>query len=101
MAAASHRHMTGIMAGMRIRILLDPDVAEQVRSMARRGGLSFSAALHAAIRAGLAAARGEGRPYTMPARPMGLRQRVDLTHAVRIADAIEDEETVRKLALGK
>ena len=86
---------------MRTTVTLDPDVAEQVRLLARKQSLSFKAALNAAIRAGLAAQRGGSRPYRVPARPMGLRPAVDLTHALRIADAIEDEETVRKLALRK
>lgn len=85
------------MAAMRTTVTLDPDVAEQLRALARRRNLSFEAALNSAVRAGLAAARG-GRPYQAPARPMGLRPGVDLTHAPRVADALEDEEITHKLA---
>jgi hypothetical protein len=37
------------------------------------------------------------RPYRMPVRPMELRPDIDLTHALQFADALEDEEHVRKL----
>jgi hypothetical protein len=33
----------------------------------------------------------------MPARPLGLRPDIDLTHALRLDDALEDEERLRKL----
>ena len=87
---------------MRTTVTLDPDVAEQLKALARRRNLSFKAALNSAVRAGLAVERGGGRrPYQAPARPMGLRPGIDLTHALRLADALEDEEIVRKLALRK
>jgi hypothetical protein len=89
------------MPSMRTTVTLDPDVAEQLKALARRRNLSFKAALNSTVRAGLAAERGGGRPYQAPARPMGLRPGVDLTHALRLADALEDEEIVRKLTLGK
>ncbi len=86
---------------MRTTVTLDPDVAEQLKVFARRRNLSFKAALNSAVRAGLSAERGGGRPYRTPARPMGLRPGVDLTPALRLADALEDEEIVRKLTLRK
>jgi hypothetical protein len=86
---------------MRTTVTLDPDVVEQVRSLARRRNLSFKAALNAAIRSGIVAERGGSRPYKTPSRRMGLRPDVDLTHALRLADALEDEELIRKLALRK
>jgi hypothetical protein len=89
------------MSSIRTTVTLDPDVAEQLKALARRQNVSFKAALNSAVRAGLAAERGGHRPYQAPARPMGLQPGVDLTHALRLADAIEDEEIVRKLALRK
>lgn len=86
---------------MRTTVTLDPDVAEQLKALARRRNVSFKVALNSAIRAGLAAERGGSRPYRVPARPMGLRPDVDLTHALRLAASLEDEEIVRKLALRK
>jgi hypothetical protein len=86
---------------MRTTVTLDPDVAEQLKALAGRRNLSFKAALNSTIRAGLAAERGGSRPYRAPARRMGMRPGVDLTHALRIADSLEDEEIVRKLELRK
>jgi hypothetical protein len=86
---------------MRTTVTLDPDVAEQLKGFARRRNLSFKAALNTAIRAGLASERGSARSYQVPARPMGLRAGADLTRALGIAEALEDEEIVRKLELRK
>ena len=86
---------------MRTTVTLDPDVLQQVKDFARRRNLSFKAALNAAVRSGLAAERGGQRAYRVPARSMQLRPGIDLTHAIQLADAIEDEEIVRKLELRK
>jgi hypothetical protein len=86
---------------MRTTVTLDPDVAEQLKALARRRTTSFKGALNDTVRAGLAAERGGGRTYRAPARPLGLRPGVDLTHGLRLADALEDEEISRKLALRK
>lgn len=86
---------------MRTTVTLDPDVVEQLKAVARRRNISFKTALNNTVRAGLAAERGENRPYKAPARPMGLRPGVDLRRALRLADSLEDEETVRKLELRK
>ena len=86
---------------MRTTVTLDPDVIEQVKALARRRNVSFKVALNNAIRDGLIAMRGGGRAYKVPSRPMQLRPGVDLTHALRIADSLEDEEVARKLELRK
>jgi hypothetical protein len=90
-----------MMLGMRTTVTLDPDVVEQLKALAHRRNLSFKAALNNAIRAGLVAERGGRRAYKVPARPMRLRPGVDVTHALRLADSLEDEEIVRKLELRK
>jgi predicted transcriptional regulator len=82
---------------MRTTVTLDPDVVQQLKELARRRNVSFKVALNSAVRAGLAAERGQPRPYQVPARAMGLRPGLDLTRALRIADALADEETARKL----
>lgn len=89
------------MMPIRTTVTLDPDVAQQLKSLARRRNLSFKAALNSTVRAGLAAERGGGRPYRAPVRPMGLRPGVDLTHALQMAESLEDEEITRKLELRK
>jgi hypothetical protein len=90
-----------MMLRMRTTVTLDPDVVEQVRALARRRNLSFKAALNAAVRQGLSADRGSSKPYEVPVRHLGLRPDIDLTHALRLADAIEDDETIRKMELRK
>lgn len=86
---------------MRTTVTLDPDVVEQLKALAHRRNVSFKAALNDAVRAGLVAERGGSRPFKVEARPMGVRPGVDLTKALQLAYELEDEEIVRKLALGK
>ncbi|MEX0784384.1 MAG: ribbon-helix-helix protein, CopG family [Dehalococcoidia bacterium] len=86
---------------MRTTVTLDPDVAEQLKAHARRRDLSFKEALNSAVRAGLAAERGERRPYRTPSRPMHLRPGIDLTKALQLAAALEDEEIIRKMEMRK
>ncbi len=86
---------------MRTTVTLDPDVVEELKALAHQRNLSFKAALNSAVRAGLAAERGGSRTYRVPAQPMGLRPGIDLTHALRLADSLEDNEIVRKLELRK
>jgi hypothetical protein len=52
------------------------------------------------VRAGLAAGT-EARAYRLPTARLGLRPGVSLDGALRLATAMEDEETVRKLELRK
>jgi ribbon-helix-helix CopG family protein len=86
---------------MRTTVTLDSDVAEGVKALARKRGISFKAALNHAVRTGLASGRGERREYKMPTKPMHLRPGIDLTHALRLAGELEDEEIIRKLELRK
>ena len=86
---------------MRTTVTLDPDVVEELKAYARRRNLSFKAALNNAVRAGITAERGGAKPYKMPTWPLGLRSDIDWTHALRLADSLEDEEILRKMQLGK
>ena len=79
---------------------LDPDVEARLREVARERGISFKEALNSAIRAGLMAARG-AREYRTPARPLGLRQGVNLDKALRLATDLEDDEIVHELERGR
>lgn len=89
------------MPPIRTTVTLDPDVAEQLKALARRRNLSFKEALNNAVRVGLAAERGGSRPFHTPTWPMGVRPGVDLTHALQMAADLEDEEIIRKLRLRK
>ena len=76
---------------MRTTVTLDDDVVAAVKSVARERGISFKAALNAALRAGLRPAGAGGRRYRMPTRNLGLRPGTDLTKALQLAAAMEDE----------
>lgn len=87
---------------MRTTLTLDPDVEAMLKRVVRERRVSFKEAVNDSIRAGL---RGEGgRTKVRPPLPlfdMGQRADVSLDRALRVSDAMEDEELVRKLALGK
>lgn len=86
---------------MRTTVTLDPDVAEQLKALARCRDVSFTTVLNDAVRKGLASERGESKPYRVPSRPLGVRPRIELTHALSLADTLEDDEILRKLELRK
>lgn len=85
---------------MRTTVSIDPDLAARLRRIARERNITFKEALNTALRAGLAHGN-ESRRYRIRARRMGLRPGVDLDGALRLASALEDEETLRKLELRK
>jgi hypothetical protein len=89
------------MEAFRTTVTLDPDVAEQLKGLARSRNISFKVALNDAVRAGLAAVRGGAKPYRTPTWPMHVRPGIDLTKALQMAADLEDEEIIRKLALRK
>jgi hypothetical protein len=84
---------------MRTTVTLDPDTDAIVRKLMRDRKLSFKQALNAAIRAGMRAPSAEPVQYTFP-KHLGV-PRVPLDKALQLAAQLEDEEIVRKLALGK
>ncbi len=86
---------------MRTTVTLDPDVAARLRALGAERGISFKEALNSTIRLGLRSEEGAARPYEVPARPLGLRQGIDLDKALRLAGELEDAELVRKLELRK
>lgn len=85
---------------MRTTITLDEDVAVQLRRVMRERDLTWKDAVNATLRAGLGA-RQQVRAYKLPTFRMGARPGLDLDHALRLAAALDDEETVRQLRLRK
>lgn len=77
---------------------VESDVEVRLRRLMRDRGLTFKQALNQSLRAGL----GITKPVDVafPTYEMG-DPRVDLTHANRVAAALEDEETARELAAGR
>jgi hypothetical protein len=86
---------------MRTTVTLDPDVAEKLKSDARKRNLPFKVVLNDAVRAAYATKRGTARPYKLPSRPMHLKPGIDLTKALQMVGDLEDEEIIRKLELRK
>src|SRR4029453_11869500 len=82
------------------RAPLDPDVAAELKELARQRGVSFKEVLNDAVRAGLAAGT-EARAYRLPTARLGLRPGVSLDGALRLAAAMGGEEDRGKLGLRK
>lgn len=83
---------------MRTTVTLDPDVDALIRERMRDRGLSFEQALNEAVREGLAA-EVEPEPFETPAFDLG-EARVSVVHALEVAARLEDDELLRKRALG-
>jgi len=87
---------------MRTTVTLDPDVERLIRDAMRERAISFKEALNGAARMGLC---GKGRrratKFVQKSFRMGEAQEFRWDKALAVADAIEDEELNRKLALRK
>ena len=86
---------------MRTTVTLDPDLATRVRELARERRISFKSAINSIIRAGLDAGTDAGRPYREKPRDLGVQPGIDLTKALQLAAALEDEQTYHELELRK
>jgi antitoxin component of RelBE/YafQ-DinJ toxin-antitoxin module len=83
-------------------VTLDPDVRNILEQVMKERGIPFKQALNDAIRTGLAAGRsGRKRRFVQKTYSLGAEQHFRWDKALAAADAIEDEELVRKLALRK
>lgn len=83
---------------MRTTVTLDSDVELKLQEVMRTRGVKFKEAINSALRAGLDITR----PADVRFDVFDLGEpRVDLTHAGRLAAALEDEEIARKLAVGR
>ena len=87
---------------MRTTVTLDPDVEKLIRDAMKERDISFKEALNEAARIGLG---GKGlkrvKKFTQKSFRMGEEQEFRWDKALAVADAIEDEELSRKLALRK
>ncbi|MCL4798021.1 MAG: CopG family transcriptional regulator [Burkholderiales bacterium] len=89
---------------MRTTLTLDDRIAKALKAIAHRSGRPFKQVVNETLEAGLAAreAPPKARPYRLkPASLGGVMPGVDLTKALRLAAALEDEEIARKLELRK
>ena len=87
---------------MRTTLTLDESLARELKKRAAASGRPFKDVVNEAIARGLAGGGRRGKPYRLRTVSLGGAQEdVDLTKAVRLAAALEDEEWARKLALRK
>jgi hypothetical protein len=86
---------------MRTTVTLDPDVKRILEDAMKERGVPFKQALNDAIRAGLSPVRHRKRRFVQETYSMGAGQHFRWDKALAAADAIEDEELVRKLELRK
>lgn len=80
---------------------IDGPLLKQLREEAHRRGVSFKDLLNRVLRRGLEERpRGRAAPYRCPAFAMGAALR-PIDKALALADALQDEEDTRELALRK
>jgi hypothetical protein len=87
---------------MRTTVTLDPDVERLIRDAMRERAISFKEALNEAARTGLSG-KGPKRAAKFVQRTfrMGAAQEFRWDKALAAAEAMEDEELSRKIALRK
>jgi hypothetical protein len=88
---------------MRTTLTLDDRIAKALKAIAHRSGKPFKLVVNETLQAGLAAREApKPRPYRLkPVSMGGVVPGVDLTKALRLAAALEDEEIARELELRK
>jgi hypothetical protein len=88
---------------VRTTLTLEKDLAQALREEARQSGRPLKRIVNETLRAGLAARRAPAaRRYRLtPLSLGGVVAGVDLDKALRLAEALEDEATARKLEMRK
>ena len=89
---------------MRTTLTIEDRIARDLKEIAHRSGKPFKAVVNETLQAGLAAGKERRKPtrYRLPAVSLGgVRHDIDLDKALALADALEDEELVRKMELRK
>jgi hypothetical protein len=89
---------------MRTTLTIDDRLAKALKALAHRSGKPFKRVVNETLQAGLAAgaAPPRARRYRVKTVSLGgARPGIDLSKALRLADALEDDEIARKLELRK
>lgn len=87
---------------MRTTVTLDADTERLLKNAARERGVSFKAVLNDAVRKGLAPPRpARARRFIQKTYDLGTSDDFRWDKALAMADALEDEEIVHKMALRK
>ena len=83
---------------MRTTLTLDDSIAQALKDRAHRSGRSFKEVVNETLRLGLSAPHGPPKRWSQRTVSLGgPAPGVDLTRALALAGALEDEETARKL----
>ena len=88
-----------MMRRMRTTVTLDRDVEALIQAAMRERSISFKKAVNEAIRAGLAG--GRAGTFRQRSFSMGFRPEINYDRALDIADALENQELLHKIALGE
>ena len=89
---------------MRTTLTIEDNIARQLKEIVHRSGKPFKTVVNEALRAGIENNRiaDVARPFRMNPVAMGdVVGPYDLDKALQLADHLEDEELVRKLAMRK
>ena len=87
---------------MRTTVTLDADVERALKSVTREQGVTFKQAINDAIRNGLLKPEKRAqRRFVQKTYSLGPEQNFRWDKALAAADAMEDEEIIRKLSLKK
>lgn len=86
---------------MRTTVTLDPDVRLLLQKTMRDRGLSFKETVNSALRAGLTQGRPAKRRFVQKTFALGAEQNFRWDKALATAEALDDEELMRKLSLRK
>ena len=83
---------------MRTTVTLDKDVERKVRDAMHRSRISFKETLNNAVRAGLSSKSVplEAKPFSIKARPLGLRSGIDPSGFNKLADELEADVFLEK-----
>ena len=92
-----------MMPPMRTPLTIDDDILAALKARAYRDDLPFKQVVNQVLRRGLAADEQmpASKPFKATTFAMGQPLVPDLDKSLALAAALEDEETARKLALGK
>lgn len=85
---------------MRTTVRIDDELLARLKRRARAEGVSLTELVNRTLRAGLEAKRPRRRAVRIRTVDMG-PPRIDLDRALHLAEALEDEEILRKMALRK
>ena len=83
---------------MRTTVTLDKDVEQMLRDAVHHSRASFKETLNTAIRTGLgrSPAKADRAPFTVNAKPLGLRPGLDPTGLNKLADDLEVDAFLRE-----